>query len=102
MILKIRKDIDPILREPTEKVVDFGHEFQLFIDSMIETMRKNNGIGLAAPQVGKSIKVFICEFAGEEGIDLPKFPLTVICNPEIVSKSKKSDEWLRGACLSRA
>lgn len=99
MILKIRKDIDPILREPTEKVVDFGHEFQLFIDSMIETMRKNNGIGLAAPQVGKSIKVFICEFAGEEGIDLPKFPLTVICNPEIVSKSKKIRRMVEG-CLS--
>ena len=99
MILKIRKDIDPILREPTQPVTDFGHEFQLFIDNMIETMNKSNGIGLAAPQVGSLKKVFICGFEGEKEIDLPSFPLTVIANPEIVFESKEKKKMVEG-CLS--
>lgn len=99
MILKIRKDIDPILREPTETVTDFGHEFQLFIDNMIETMRKSNGVGLAAPQVGVSKKVFICEFEGDKEINLPPFPLTVMVNPEIVYQSKEKKKMVEG-CLS--
>lgn len=99
MILKIRKANDPILRQPTEKVVDFGHEFQFFIDNMIETMRKNNGIGLAAPQLGISKKIFICEFTGDEKDELKGFPLTIICNPEITFSSKEKQNMVEG-CLS--
>jgi len=99
MILKIRQTTDPILREETEKVADFDHELQFLIDNMIETMRKNEGIGLAAPQVGISKKVFICEFAAGEDAQLKSFPLTVICNPEIISLSKERVKMVEG-CLS--
>lgn len=99
MILKIRKTTDPILREPTEEVVDFGHEMQFLIDNMIETMRHNKGVGLAAPQIGVSKKIFICEFEGEEGSDYEAFPLTVICNPKITAKSKEEINMVEG-CLS--
>lgn len=99
MILKVRKNTDPILREPAEKVVDFDHELQFLIDNMIETMRKNNGVGLAAPQIGFSKKLFICEFEGDKEVKLPGFPLTVICNPEIVSYSKTKKNMVEG-CLS--
>ena len=99
MIIKIRKHSDPILREPAEQVVDFGHEFQFLIDNMTETMRKDNGIGLAAPQLGISKKVFICEFAGDEEGGLQGFPLTIICNPEIVFASTEKRNMVEG-CLS--
>lgn len=99
MILKIRKSNDTILRQPAEKVTDFGHDFQFLVDNMIETMRKNNGIGLAAPQVGCSKQFFIVEFEGEKDMDLKPFPLTVVCNPEIVKYSKEERKMVEG-CLS--
>ena len=61
MKLDIKAGKDPILRQPTEKVDDFGVDFQHLIDNMIETMREKNGVGLAAPQVSVSKKLFICE-----------------------------------------
>ena len=99
MVLKIRKTKDPVLREPTEKVADFDHEFQFLVDNMIETMRKNNGVGLAAPQVGLSHKMFICEYEGEEDDKSMAFPLTVVVNPEIVELGKEEVNMVEG-CLS--
>jgi len=97
--LHIFKETDPILREPTEKVEDFDMEMQTFIDNMIETMRINKGIGLAAPQVGKSKKILMCEFEGLEENKKDGFPLTVICNPEIIKESKNRTKMVEG-CLS--
>ena len=99
MKLDIRKTNDPILRRPTDEVVNFDLELQQLIDDMIETMRANNGVGLAAPQVGVSKKIFICEFAGDEEINLPAFPLTVLINPKITHYSKEKRRMVEG-CLS--
>lgn len=99
MNLKIHKTNDPILRTPVEKVVNFDFELETLIDNMIETMRKKNGIGLAAPQVGVSKSVFICEFEGDKESKLKSFPLTIICNPEITFFSKKKRKMVEG-CLS--
>ena len=99
MILKIRKSTDPILREPCSEVADFDHQFQFLIDNMIETMRKDKGVGLAAPQIGISKKIFVCEFEGDPDENLPAFPLTVICNPKIVKESKDNKFMVEG-CLS--
>lgn len=99
MNFPIKKENDPILREPTSEVANFGFEFQSLVDNMIETMRSANGVGLAAPQVGVSQKVFVCEFAGDKESELPPFPLTVICNPEIKHLSKEKVKMVEG-CLS--
>lgn len=99
MILKIRKFTDGILRQPTEPIVDFDHDLQFLIENMIETMRKNKGIGLAAPQVGFSKSVFVCEFEGDETAGLKEFPLTVMCNPKIVEYSERQKNMVEG-CLS--
>ena len=99
MILKVRKSNDPILRQPVEKVTDFGHEFQFLLDNMIETMRKNNGVGLAAPQIGISKAFFIVEFEGDEEINAKPFPLTIVVNPEITKYSKEKRRMVEG-CLS--
>ncbi len=99
MELHIFKDKDPILREATDKVDNFDMELQDFIDNMIETMRTNKGIGLAAPQVGRSKKILVCEFEGTKEDKKDGFPLTVICNPEIIEKSKTCSKMVEG-CLS--
>lgn len=98
-MLKIHRTTDPILRAECEPVKEFDFELQKLIDEMVETMRQKKGVGLAAPQVGVSKKIFICEFEGDKESKLKGFPLTVICNPEIVKKSKQEKIMVEG-CLS--
>ena len=76
MILRIRTLGDPVLREPAKPVTDFGPSLRELSDDMIETMIDAPGVGLAAPQVGVSIRLFVFD-DGETG------PM-VIANPEFV------------------
>ena len=99
MKLEIRKTDDPILRQPTEEVASFDIDLEKTIDDMIETMRIDNGIGLAAPQIGTSQKIIVCEFSGDEEAKVPAIPLTVICNPRITASSKENCRMVEG-CLS--
>lgn len=99
MRLDIKKTNDPVLRQKTEKVEDFGIEFQSFIDDMVDTMRSYNGVGLAAPQVNNSKKVVVCEYKAEEDSKFKSFPLTVVCNPQITTFSKETKNMVEG-CLS--
>jgi peptide deformylase len=81
---------DPVLRQKAKKVTKIDKSVQRLIDDMIETMRAAAGIGLAAPQVGVSLKVAVIEMPGDEVI--------VLVNPEIV---KRQGERIIGeACLS--
>jgi peptide deformylase len=89
-LLPIRVFGDPILREDTVPVTGFGPELQRLIDDMFETMYAARGIGLAAPQVGRS------EFLAV--VDVDESPLVVV-NPEIVSTSSATDKAEEG-CLS--
>ena len=91
-------DPNPTLREPAEQVEVFDMELQTLIDDMVDTMRSGNGIGLAAPQVGVSKKIIICELEQTSSKSTNKsdvnsiyqsFPLTVVCNPTITSYSKE-------------
>jgi peptide deformylase len=79
----------PILREETRIVTDFDGDFQTLVDDMYETMYAAKGIGLAAPQVGRTERVAVID------VDGAKF---VIANPEIVVREglQKGEE----GCLS--
>jgi peptide deformylase len=79
----------PILREETERVTDVGPEFQKLVDDMFETMYAAKGIGLAAPQVGRTERVAVVDVDGARH---------VIVNPEIVVREglQKGEE----GCLS--
>jgi peptide deformylase len=79
----------PILREETRPVADVGPEFQRLVDDMFETMYAAKGIGLAAPQVGRTERVAVVDVDGARH---------VIANPEIVLRegSQKGEE----GCLS--
>ena len=92
-----------ILRERTLPVTRFDEELQQLIDDMIETMREAPGVGLAAPQIGQSIKLTVIETLAEvdeEGNEIEESrDLYVIANPEIVWSSRKSVDGIEG-CLS--
>ncbi len=61
MIYEIRKYGDPILREVAQKVEKIDDEILEILDNMVETMYETKGVGLAAPQVGISKRVFVCD-----------------------------------------
>ena len=52
---------DPVLRTPADAVVDFDKELRRLVDDLLETMRGENGSGLAAPQIGVGLRVFTFE-----------------------------------------
>lgn len=79
MKLTIRKNPDPILKQKTVKIKDpLAKEVQGLISDMLETMYENNGVGLAAPQVGSNLRLCVIEVEGKEYI---------LINPQITSKS---------------
>jgi len=98
-ILKVAQMGHPVLREsgrPLEKA-DFRKPlFQKLIDDMIETMHEYSGVGLAAPQVHMSLRLFVALL--EEDAD-SKTAATVIANPEIVPTANTREDGWEG-CLS--
>jgi peptide deformylase len=75
VILRIRTLGDPVLREPAKLVTEFGPPLRKLYDDMVETMVAAPGVGLAGPQVGLSLRLFVFD-DGETG---PKF----MANPEL-------------------
>lgn len=55
---------DPVLRRHCETVSEFGPDLTALAARMLELMRAGNGIGLAAPQVGLPIRLFVCNPTG--------------------------------------
>jgi peptide deformylase len=104
MVLPIYVYGHEALREETEPVEENSTELQQLIDDMIETMYAASGIGLAAPQVGRTERLFVVDvspMADEmeaEGEALPEQPMVFI-NPEIVWESDGETDFEEG-CLS--
>lgn len=88
-LLEIRVLGDPVLRAVTTPVADVTDELRQLIDDMFDTMHAAQGIGLAAPQVGRLERIAI--------VDVEHRPL-VLVNPEIVA-DRGSDRAEEG-CLS--
>jgi peptide deformylase len=88
--MPIVKVPDPVLRQKTKKIKKIDASIQKLIDDMIETMHDAPGVGLAANQVGLSLRVCVIHVPGEDVVTL--------INPEIVRRSgtREVDE----GCLS--
>jgi peptide deformylase len=92
------------LREETEPVDSNSDELQELIDDMIDTMYAASGIGLAAPQVGRTERLFVIDVTPMEndlngsGDEIPEQPMVFI-NPEIVAESDAVCDFEEG-CLS--
>ncbi len=78
-IRDIVKDGDPLLRKKCREVTEFDSKLGRILDDMLETMKKADGVGLAAPQIGFMKRFAICELNGGEILE--------IVNPVIVAKS---------------
>src|SRR3990167_6565713 len=92
--LKIIRLGNPILRKkstPVSLKALKSKSFQKFLDDMAKTCVKNNGAGIAAPQVGKNIRAIVVHVDPKNPRYPNKkpFPLTVVINPGIVEKSKE-------------
>ncbi|MCS6797319.1 MAG: peptide deformylase [Myxococcota bacterium] len=86
---------DPRLRRVAAPVTDFGPAFQALVEDLAETMYAAPGVGLAAPQVGVSLRVFVVDVAASD--DSPS-DLRVFANPRIV-ETRGTQTWEEG-CLS--
>ena len=95
MIRSILTYPDKRLREPGQEVEQFDEALDALIDDMAETMYAAPGVGLAAPQIGVSKRLFIIDVATDE--DEPS-DLRVFINPEIVAA--EGDTTFNEGCLS--
>ena len=66
-MLEVLKYPDPRLKEVAKPVKKFDEELHRLLDAMAETMYASNGIGLAATQVGKPLRLFVVDLALQEG-----------------------------------
>ena len=93
MILEIITVPNPILTTKTQPVAKITPDVLKLAQDMIETCKQAQGIGLAAPQIGKSIRLCVVNL---EHMGIPLFALI---NPKIKKKSWKKSEMEEG-CLS--
>lgn len=96
-LLKVIKLGNPVLRQqalPIDLSEIKTSAFQQLVDDMFETMYDEPGIGLAAPQVGRSQQLVVMDCPGEGG-----FPATALINPHIAFYGPEQAESWEG-CLS--
>ena len=87
-LMEILRFPNPVLRKKCEKVETVDEEIKKIVRDMAETMYAENGIGLAAPQVGITKRIFV--------VDVDEELITVI-NPEISVSGEK--EIMEEGCL---
>jgi len=92
-MLEIRIYPDPVLRMVAEPVTDFDEKLARLVQDMAETMYTSPGVGLAAPQVGVSRRLFVIDIASPS-----RENLLVFVNPEIIERDGEIT-WEEG-CLS--
>ncbi len=80
MIREIRKYGDPVLAQTAEPVTEFDDKLKKLVNDMFETMYAAPGVGLAAPQVGISKRLFVMDCSTKEGVQ----ERVALINPEIV------------------
>ncbi len=94
-IQRIYQYPEPVLRQKTEKIETFDNGLAQLVEDMAETMYDAPGIGLAAPQIGKSIKLIVVDISEDKEGEKKYMPLV---NPEIVDhEGNQIDEE---GCLS--
>lgn len=100
MILPIYTIGNTVLRKVAEPIQSDYPELRTLIDAMFETMYQADGVGLAAPQVGLPIRLFVIDLAafGDSKPELAAFKVVMI-NPEIIEFSDEAIQAEEG-CLS--
>jgi peptide deformylase len=109
-ILKVARMGHPVLRakaRPLEAAEIRSSEVQQLIDDMFETMAEYQGVGLAAPQIHESVRLFVAGIPSrataddeeDEDEDRDEMPLIALINPEVTPVGREvSEDW--EGCLS--
>jgi len=102
---------NPILREKSKKVKNFGEALQVLIDDMVETMHAANGLGLAAPQIGVLERVIVIQLpappsppklggtGGHDEEDPQSGQFFTLCNPQIIRADGEEESEEGCLCL---
>ena len=82
-IRKVVRYGEESLREPSKEVHKVSQKIKNLVQDLLDTMYKENGVGLAAPQIGENVRVFVID------VSTDKEPLNprVFINPKIIKKS---------------
>jgi peptide deformylase len=94
-IHKIYKYPEPVLRKKTKQITEFDNELTSLAHDMAETMYDAPGIGLAAPQIGKSVRLVVVDISRDREEDQE---FMVLVNPEITGR--EGDQLDEEGCLS--
>ena len=89
-LIKICALPDPVLRQKAKRVTVVDSSILRLVDNMVETMRAASGVGLAAPQVGVSLRIAV--------IEMPEQDVITLINPVIVKR--EGERVVNEACLS--
>lgn len=109
MVLPIYAYGQSVLRERAADIEGDSPELQALIDDMVETMHAASGVGLAAPQVGQGLRLFVADLspyaddlAEENGGEVPAYaqgPIVLI-NPEVHLDEDSEEVDVEEGCLS--
>ena len=89
-VLQIRTLPDTVLRQKAKRVTKIDGSIHKLIDDMIDTMRAASGAGLAAPQIGVSLRIAV--------IELPEEEVITLINPQVIKRT--GERILEEGCLS--
>ena len=82
-IRKVVKYGTPSLREPSKEVHKVSQKIKVLVEDLLDTMYSQNGVGLAAPQIGENLRIFVIDVSTNNE---PLNPMVFI-NPKIIKKS---------------
>ncbi|MEU2743094.1 peptide deformylase [Streptomyces sp. NPDC096310] len=92
-VVSIRKLGDPVLREPAKPITDFDAELRTLVGDLRETLSDSQGAGLAAPQLGVGLRVFVWSPKLSDG------DLDHLVNPVVDFPDEEEQDGIEG-CLS--
>ena len=88
MLLDVAKLGEEVLRKKAEPVAEINDEIRALVEDMFETMIEKDGVGLAAPQIGKSLRLFVV--IADDDVR------RVFINPQIIKTSTEVGEYDEG------
>ncbi len=89
---------NPVLRQKAKKIHRFDASIQKLIDDMFETMHVAHGLGLAAPQIARPVRIFVAEYEEHRADDSIVHHKVALVNPEIIKA--EGEELGTEGCLS--
>ena len=101
-ILKVARIGHPVVREKARDLSEaefHSPEIQRLIDDMVATMHEYDGVGLAAPQVHRALRVAVIEVPAHDERAKDAVPLTVLVNPRVTALGSDKHAGFEG-CLS--